>query len=157
MAPGAWSFGVRAENANGEEKNLDCAVSIVLDAFGNDITNRPDPPMGLRAFPLAGASIRVEWSYPTTRGAKAPVGFNVYIGAGVSPNYSAPAAAVAYNAGILNTYIANLSGLVDGVTYSIGVRSFNASGEEANTRSLQVTADATGPGPVDGLSAAPIT
>src|SRR5579885_3125560 len=91
-APGTWSFGVRAENINGEEKNLDCAVSIVLDAFGNDITDRPDPPMGLRAVPLAGASIRVEWSYPPTRGAKAPVGFRVYLGAGGAPDYSAPAA-----------------------------------------------------------------
>jgi hypothetical protein len=155
-APGTWSFGVRAADGRGEEQNLDCAVSIVLDAFGNDITNRPDPPVGLRAVPLAGASLRVEWYYPPTRGAKAPVGFNVYLGTGATPDYSTPTAMVPYGVGIFNTFVADLTGLVDGVTYAIGVRSFNASGEEANTRSLSVTADATGPGPVDSLSAAAI-
>ena len=49
-APGTWSFGVRAFDGNGEEQNLDCAVVIVLDANGNDITNRPMPPVGLRGL-----------------------------------------------------------------------------------------------------------
>jgi len=155
-APGTWGFGVRAADGRGEEQNLDCAVSIVLDAFGNDITNRPAPPVGLRAVPLAGASLRVEWYYPPTRGAKAPVGFNVYIGTGATPDYSTPTATVPYGVGIFNTFVADLSGLADGVTYAIGVRAFNASGEEANTRSLSITADGTGPGPVDSLSAAAI-
>jgi hypothetical protein len=155
-APGTWSFGVRAADGRGEEQNLDCAVSIVLDAFGNDVTNRPDPPVGLRAFPLAGASIRVEWCYPPTRGARAPAGFHVYIGTGGIPDYSSPAATVPYGAGIFNAFVADLSGLADGRTYAIGVRSFNASGEEADTKSLGATADATGPGPVDSLNAAAI-
>jgi hypothetical protein len=156
LAPGAWSFGVRAADGYGEEQNLDCAITIVLDAFGNDITNRPGPPVGLRVFPLAGATVRVEWHYPPTRGAGAPTGFNVYVGTGGIPDYSTPAALVPYGVGIFNAFVANLSGLADGVTYAIGVRSFNASGEEANTKSLGVTADATGPRPVDSLNAAAI-
>jgi hypothetical protein len=48
--PGTWRFGVRAFNAFGEEQNLDCAVTIVLDAGGFDITLRPVAPVGLRAF-----------------------------------------------------------------------------------------------------------
>jgi hypothetical protein len=49
-------------------------------------------------------------------------------------------------AGLFNTFVADLSGLADGVTHAIGVRSFNASGEEANPRSLSATADARGRG-----------
>jgi hypothetical protein len=79
-APGIWKFGVRAFNANGEEQNLDCAVTIVIDANGNDITNVPLAPTGLRAFATAGGGIRVEWWYPTTTGRRAPTGFHVYVG-----------------------------------------------------------------------------
>ena len=48
--PDTWKFGVRAFDGFGEEQNLDCAVSIVLDAGGNDISRRPMAPVGLRAF-----------------------------------------------------------------------------------------------------------
>jgi hypothetical protein len=155
-APGAWSFGVRAANSYGEEQNLDCAVTIVLDSFGNDITNRPAPPAGLRAFATAAGGIRVEWSYPPTRGAGAPTGFYVYLGTGGAPNYATPVATVAFSAAILNTLVANLSGLADGTTYTIGVRAYNASGEEANKSTVSVTADATGPSAVSALSAVAI-
>jgi hypothetical protein len=154
-APGTWSFGVRAADGNGEEENLDCAVTIVLDASGNDISARPAPPIGLRAFPLAGGAVRVEWYYTPVR-ESAPVGFNVYLGPGVTPNYATPTAVVAYGSGRFNTFVADLLGLTDGMAYSIGVRAFNASGEEANTTSAGVTADATGPLPVDLLIATAI-
>ena len=154
--PGTWSFAIRAADGNGEEQNLDCAVTIVLDGSGNDITNRPAPPSGLRAFATASGGIRVEWYYPPTRGAKAPAGFNVYLGTGGAPSYATPAATISYATGIQSTFVANLSGLTDGTTYAIGVRSYNASGEEANTASLGVTADATGPLPVDHLTATTI-
>ena len=154
-APGTWAFGVRAADGNGEEENLDCAVTIVLDASGNDISARPAPPVGLRAFPLAGGAVRVEWYSPPVREA-APVGFNVYLGPGATPDYATPTAVVAYGSGLFNTFVADLSGLTDGAVYSIGVRAFNASGEEANTISVGVTADATGPLPVDLLIATAI-
>jgi hypothetical protein len=48
--PDDWWFGVRAFNSYGEEQNLDCVVELILDATGHDITNRPLPPTGLRAF-----------------------------------------------------------------------------------------------------------
>jgi hypothetical protein len=152
-APGAWSFGARAANNFGEEQNLDCAVTIVLDSLGNDVTNRPSPPVGLRAFATAAGGIRVEWYYPPTRGAKAPTGFRVYIGAGGTPNYSTAVATVPFDAAILNSFVANLSGLTDGTTYAIGVRAYNASGEEANTNTVSATADAAGPSAVTELTA----
>ena len=154
-APGAWSFSVRAANANGEEQNLDCAVTIVLDGNGADITNRPAPPAGLRAFATAGGGVRVEWSYPPTRGPGTPAGFHVYIGTG-TPNYAAPVSAVPYSTGILSRFVANLAGLSGGTTYAIGVRSFNAVAEEANTATVSVTADSAGPLPVTGLTAVAI-
>jgi hypothetical protein len=155
-APGTWCFGVRAFDGNGEEQNLDCSVVIVLDANGNDITNRPMPPVGLRGFATPNASIRVEWYYPPTCGPKVPTGFNVYIGTGGTPNYSAPAATVAFNLGIFNTFVSNLSGPSGGTTYTIGVRAYNASGEETNSVVVSVAADATGPAAVDSLVATPI-
>jgi hypothetical protein len=155
-APGTWSFGVRAFDGNGEEQNLDCAVVIVLDGNGNDITNRPMPPVGLRGFATPSASIRVEWYFPPANGPKAPTGFNVYCTAGPSVSYSNPAATVPFNIGISNSFVANLTSLSGGTTYSIGVRAYNASGEEANSSMVSVTADATGPASVDSLTATAI-
>ena len=82
--PGTWSFGVRAYDAGSglEEQNVDAVVTIILDAAGNDITNQPSPPTGLRAFALAGGLIRVEWTYPANNRANLPAGFHVYIGTG---------------------------------------------------------------------------
>ena len=50
--PGTWSFGVRAyDTVDGlEEQNVDCVVTIILNASGVDITSQPPAPMGLRAF-----------------------------------------------------------------------------------------------------------
>ncbi len=155
-APGTWRFGVRAFNGNGEEQNLDCSVTIVLDAYGNDITNRPLPPTGLRAFATANGGVRAEWWYPPTAGAKAPTGFHVYCTAGSSVSYEAPSATVLYGSGLFNTFVSNIAGLSNGTQYAIGVRAYNASGEEQNTTAVAVTADATGPTAVLSLTAVAI-
>jgi hypothetical protein len=150
--PGTWSFGARAfDTVSGlEEQNLDCAVTIVLDATGNDITNRPAPPSGLRAFALAGGSIRVEWFYPQTSGPRTPAGFHIYTGVG-ELSYATPPTTVLYSQGIANSYVANLTGFTGGTTYTIGVRAYNATAEEMNTNAVTLTAIATGPAQVDGL------
>jgi hypothetical protein len=79
--PGTWSFGVRAFDLGSglEEQNVDAAITMILDPVGNDVTNRPSAPNGLRAFALAGGSIRVEWGYPNTTAPWAPSGFHVYL------------------------------------------------------------------------------
>lgn len=156
LGPGTWSFGVRAyDAATGlEEENLDCATTIVIDTGGNDISNRPMPPNGLRAFATAGGGLRVEWHYPPTSGALAPTGFHVYVGIG-SPDYSSPTATIGFNTAIQNTFVANLA-LTGGTTYEVGVRAYNAIGEETNTVVVSVAADATGPGTVDSLTATTI-
>jgi hypothetical protein len=150
--PGTWEFGVRAFYVLSglEEQNLDCEVTIILDAFGKDITNRPLPPWSLRAFPTVGGGIRVEWIYPPTSGPKAPTGFHVYTGIGV-PNYLLPAATVLYGSAIANSFVSNIAGFTDLTTYVIAVRAFNATAEEANVNTVTVTAIATGPAPVESL------
>jgi hypothetical protein len=80
--PNTWMFGVRAFNTYGEELNLDAAVTIILSGSGQDITNRPIAPFGLRAFATAGGGIRAEWSYNTISPLVIPTGFNVYLGTG---------------------------------------------------------------------------
>jgi hypothetical protein len=151
--PGTWSFGVRAfDTASGlEEQNIDCARTIVLDASGNDITNRPAPPSGLRAFALAGGSMRVEWYYRPISGATAPSGFHVYTGTAGMPSYTIPAATTLVSTRIANSFVANMRGFTDGTTYAVGVRAFNGTAEETNTVTVSVTAIATGPAAVDGL------
>jgi hypothetical protein len=157
--PGTWSFGVRAFDLGSglEEQNVDAAVTIILDASGNDITNQPCPPTGMRAFALAGGSIRVEWTYASANRATLPTGFQVYIGTGGTPNYATPAATVLYASAIANTFVANLNGLTNGTTHTIGVRAYNATAEETNTSTVNVTADATGPAAVDSLTATATT
>jgi hypothetical protein len=150
--PGTWSFGVRAFYVISglEEKNLDCYVTFILDANGRDVTNRPAPPTAVRAFPLAGGTVRAEWIYPPTKGPKTPTGFHIYTGVGTL-SYTTPTATVAWGTGVANSFVANMSGFSDGVTYTVGVRAFNAVAEETNTNVVTVTAIASGPAPVDDL------
>jgi hypothetical protein len=151
--PGDWRFGVRAfYDRNGlEEQNLDCAVEIILDGSGNDITNRPGPPTGLRALAVAGGNIKVEWSYPNPpSAAKTPVGFHVYIGVG-SLSYASPVASVSYASAIMNSFMAALTGLLNGTAYTIGVRAYNATAEEPNTVTVNCMSDASGPTAVQCL------
>jgi len=182
LYPADWKFGVRAFDGYGEEQNLDCAVEIILDSGGNDITQRPAAPVGLRAFALAGGAIRAEWSYPFSTALALPTAFHVYLtpdtagvlapvtpvrssrhgkrpaggqvwrgSIGTSLGYQQPAATVLYGSMIANTFVCNIPGLMNGVTYLVGVRAFNAVAEEPNTVAVSVTADSVGPLPVDSL------
>lgn len=147
--PGSWSFGIRAQNANGEEQNLDCEVTILFDAAGNDVTNVPAAPLALAAVALAGAQVRVTWGYPPVT--TAPDGFHVYLGEG-TPDYGTPVATVAYKGGRGGVWSVSLAGLADATTYVIGVRAFQGQSEEENTATASVTADATGPTAVHDLA-----
>ncbi len=154
--PGTWRFGVRAFDSGGEEENLDCAITLILDASGNDISLRPAAPIGLRAFATAGGGIRVEWAYNTINPAVVPTGFHVYTGTTGTPNYSIVRATVSFAASIAGTFVANLAGLSNGTTYTIGCRAYNAVTEEPNTNTVNCTADSTGPSAVVSLTATAI-
>lgn len=163
--PGAWSFGVRTfDTVSGlEEQNLDFAVTTFLTVAGQDITSVPRPPSGQRALAMTGGAVRVEWVYGQASGPTAPTGFHVYIGTGGRPDYTSPATVttpglpgnltvIPFNLSVAGSFVANIPSLTNGTTYTIGVRAFNATGEETNTNTVAVTADTSGPAPVDSLT-----
>jgi len=154
--PSDWKFGVRAcQLANSlEEKNLDAAIELVLNGSAADISATPIAPNGLRAIPRAAGAIRVEWGYHSMGRGRLPLGFNVYLGVGGTPDYSSPVFSTAYALG-RTTYLGDLTGLVSGTTYTVGVRAYNAAGEETNSSTVAITSDATGPQGVDTLTATP--
>ena len=73
-----------------EEQNVDAVVELILDANGNDVTSTPAPPLGLRAFPIAGGKAPIEWTYPGGDPSCQPLGFRVYLGMGSVPDYTLP-------------------------------------------------------------------
>jgi hypothetical protein len=154
--PGSYRFGVRARDAISglEEENLDAAITLVLDAQGNDTTLVPPAPVGVRGFALAAGAIRVEWSCPCLDPRRAPDGFHVYLGPGAPADGAPPAATVPASDGTAGTHAVTLDGLTDRVAYGINVRAYNRFGEEKNTLVVVVTADGTPPAVVDGLAAA---
>ena len=64
-----------------------------------------------------------------------------------TPNYAHRRRRSASQAAIAGTFVADLSGLANGTTYTIGVRAYNATAEEPNTTTVTCTADSTGPRP----------
>ena len=151
---GTYRLAVRAlDSSTGlVDQNIDCAVEIVLSAQGTDVTARPVAPIGLRAFPLAGGGIRVEWSYLSLDRATLPLGFHVYVSTSGPISYGTPQQTVVYVRD-LSAYGLTLTGYTGGVVCTFGVRAYNAVGEEPNTTTVSVVALATGPVAVDGLAA----
>ena len=158
MFPAQYRFGVRAfDSSTGlEEQNVDAAVVLSLDAAGNDVTRVPFPPVGLRAFAKAGGVVRVEWICPISDPSRLPSGFHVYMTSGSTIDYSKPTTAVPWSSGRFGAFMTDQAGLTDGFVYSIGVRAFNAIGEESNTVAVSVKADGTPPSLVNSLAAVAI-
>lgn len=155
LTTGDWVFAVRAfDTVSGlEESNVDATVTIRIDAGLADVTAIPTAPVGLAAVATAGGEARVSWTCPA--GGNRPTGFHVYKGTGGVPNYAsiaATATAVPRTTG-LTRYSAILTGLADGTEYTIGVRAFNATGEETNVATVAVTGDSTAPASVTNLTA----
>ena len=155
--PGYFKLGVRAFDLELglEEQNIDAVVDLVLDANGNDVTGVPAPPLGQRAFPIAGGNVRVEWTYPGVDPSRQPLGFHVYLGtgAGSMPDYTQPVSTVAWSSARYGSFSSDLAGPGNGSPCSIGVRGYNAVGEEQNTTVLYITSDGSPPTVVDSLQA----
>jgi hypothetical protein len=152
LAPGTdWTFAVRVlDAATGlEERNTVATFRVVTDASGDDVTNRPAPPAGLTARAVSGGRARLRWRYPPTTGPAAPSGFRVYLGAtpvGTVP-YSPGRTEYATGAGT------DPSGLADGASYAVTVRSYNALGENPASPTLTVVGNTVGPDAPDVLPA----
>ncbi len=157
LAAGATHrFGVRAfySRTNLEERNLDAAVCVVLDAAAKDVSRTPPPPFGLRAIPLADGRVRIEWTCPGADRDRRPDQFYVYIQKNALTDYTSPAAVLALSDGFADSYSVELDGLTDSAHYVVGVRAGNASGFESNTNVVAFYADSTPPACIDGLIAA---
>lgn len=153
--PGEHRFAVRAawvDDPSLEEKNIDAAVRIVLDADGVDVTRVPAAPVGLNARPIGAGAIRVGWAVGG-QNAALPAGFHVYATLWPGPMdwVSTPVATVAANRPRGGSYSAEVSGLSAG-RHLIGVRAFNGTGEETNTNTVTVAVATSGPDPVVGLT-----
>lgn len=152
--PGQYTFAVRAFGVTSqlEESNVDARRRLVLDSSGNDITALPNPPVFLTVFVTANGGATVIWSYNPGAQGGAPTGFHVYVGT-PTPNYASAVQTVPYAAG-RSSFSCTLSGLTGGTVYQIGVRAYNATGEEQNATVKSITAagTATAPAPVDGLT-----
>ena len=148
------TFAVRAfDTATGlEESNTEARVRVILDANGQDVTARPNPPNALAVRATSGGGALATWGYNPVGQGGAPAAFLVYLTPGAVPNYAAPAATVPYFAGTPRFSCA-LAGLADGVTYAVAVRASNAAATEGNTSAVAlVSGDSTPPSNVDVLA-----
>ena len=139
-----------------EDQNGDARVTVVIGSTGTDLTDLPNAPSGLTVIPTAGGGALATWIYNPGGQGGAPTGFHLYSGT-PSVSYTTPVTTVNYGsayfgAGIAFHYQASFSGLTDGTVYEVGVRSFNATGEEPNTITASVTGAAAGPQPIPSLT-----
>lgn len=139
-----------------EDRTADSRVRFLLDDQGDDATSLPLAPQFLAALAGSGGTAKVTWYYPLGM----PVsGFHVYAWRSSDPpNWTTPAGAVG---GALprdgtshaRAYRFLLTGLADGVAYSVGVRGFNSFGEAINSGTASVTGRSSGPAPIPSLTA----
>ena len=131
------SFVVRAyDPASGfEEANTDAQVRVVLGADGTDLSQLPNPPHALVLSPAANGGCRVSWAYAPANWYGTPTAFSVFLTQGNAVDYSAPAASVAFSQGVIG-YSCMLPGPFALSTYTVAVRSFNATGVETNTEAI---------------------
>jgi hypothetical protein len=154
--PSDWTFLVRSYDPTTglEEQNVACLHRLVLDAAGNDITGRPNPPTGLTALLGANGTLRLRWVYLTAGQLGIPLGFRVYVGT-PTPNLSAPYVTVAYFGG-QPVFFASISGLSEGVGYQALVKAYNAVAEDGGGALVSVTGSVAGPSAPDAVSAAAV-
>lgn len=154
IRPSSWRFGVRAfDSVSGlEERNVDAAVALNLNAAGVDVTALPLAPFLVTATAGLGGAVQVDWFYPVSaaRGVWKPTGFRVYAGT-PSAVFTAAAAVVPYAARA--SFRAVLTGLTPGASHSVVVRTYNALGEETNVTAAVVVPTASGPAAVESLTA----
>jgi hypothetical protein len=152
-APGDYLIGIRTrDTASGlVDLNVDAVVPLKIAADGTNITARPNLPTNLTVRATAAGTALVRWTYSPAGQGGAPQTFRVYLGSPAIDYGDPPEETVAYAEG-LPSYSATISGLVHGTVYQVGVRSVNASGEEANTATASVTGQVAGPDPVEGLT-----
>lgn len=149
------TFAVRAfDPATGlEEANTEARVRIILDGSGQDVSARPNPPTALMVRATALGSCLASWGYSPVGQAGAPTQFLVYLTQGSMASYVNPALIVPYSPN-LNRFACTLTGLADGVVYTVAVRAAGPMTTDGNINVVAtVLGDSTPPMNVDGLTA----
>jgi hypothetical protein len=113
-----------------EEANTNVRVRVVIDAEGNDVSGRPNPPHAVWAVSTSGGSCRVTWGYAPNYSCGAPDGFHVYVQPTQDTVPSAPLATVKYVKGRVGYSVA-LPGPLAPAMYKVSVGSYNVIGEVA--------------------------
>lgn len=130
LAPSSDStFAIRAFDpvANIEEANTDARVRIILDAAGQDVTGRPNPPDAVVLASATGGACRVNWAYHAVQGCGVPDGFHVYLDRGETSTCTVPAATISFMPGQMGQSCV-LDGPYDYATYTVAVEAYNAVG-----------------------------
>lgn len=147
-------FAVRArDSANAlSELNVDAIVRIIVDGAGADVSALPPAPFGLTARAKSGGTAEVSFQIDPYDRVK-PTQFSIYLTpfASGSPSWSTPAATISAISG-RRYYRSTLTGLSDGASYWIGVRSSNGSIQEKNTTTIDIVGSSIGPASIDNLS-----
>lgn len=147
VGAGAWRFGVRAYNENGEEKNVDVVAEATVLDDGSEAPDRPNRPTDLAARPSSGGAVEVTFSYDATGEAANCEQFNIYCGAGAGAiDYGNPIGSISGDAGSGGHYSFLTDPLADGAAYSFAVRAGTSDGvEDDGTEWASATADASAP------------
>jgi hypothetical protein len=153
----ATRIGVRSvDPATGlEESNVDCVVTVRIDADGNDVSLRPTSPLGLAAAPMGIGGLLVSWRYLGGGSAIAPTDFAVYATAGAAVSYAAPALVIPRGVG-RQDYSAPIAGLIPGQAYAVAVRARGAGGgDDGNATVVRATTAGAAPRNVLDLTGMP--
>jgi hypothetical protein len=157
VAPGSSQrFAVRArDTATGLSDGNTDANALVTIGNGLDLSSAPPAPQALRVFAGPNGQATAEWAYPFLTAVT--LGFRVYLWRADRPDlaFASVVAVVPFRrvTRTLFTFRCGLAGLLDGVSYRVGVRAYNGHGEEQNTVEIGVTGKVLAPANVATLSA----
>lgn len=127
------------------ELGMMARCTIARDAAGNDVSEPPGGPSGIRATPLAAGAVRVAWIYLGGGGRPDPDHFAVFVTAGTAVDFTAtPTAMVAMIKNSRN-YTLDIPGFIDGTSYVVGVRGILGNADDGNA--MVATFEAAGTGP----------
>ena len=139
-------YALRAVSATGkEDRNRDVVASLSLDGDGEQYGRPPTSPTHVFAEAIAGAKVRLRWSWTAAAGDAMPDTFAIYGDGGEgSVDFDTPIDTLACDGG--REYEWTSDALTDGRAYRFAVRSQASDGREDDVAEIvTAVADATAP------------
>ncbi len=122
----------RANGAGDEEKTLDSAVKVSIDAGGNLAKPRPNSIFSVKAEQIAPGKIELVWYYCPIEQKEKPACFRIYYDAGTGQiDYYNPLATISY---IGRRFYSYRIELLEAGTYQFAIRAADSNGMEAPSR-----------------------